>query len=383
MPRMKWSVLSRLSRLPSSLPVEKLLSRKKARKLGELRLIRQSGLFDVRWYVGRYGRDESHSPLEHYWRRGADSGFDPGPSFSTSAYCLLYNDVVPSNMNPLAHYAAVGKELQRLCALPRLSTTSTPPRLCCLVHVFYPDLWPELAVYLRSLVEFHFDLRINISEPCYSRQLEIDIRREFPTATIKVSPNRGHDIGGQFFLLADIDFDDYDVFLLAHTKKAPQYDRRSVDAWRHGLLNALIGTPDIARENLNLFATDRTLGCIGAARHRGTGLAGNEAAYRHLLRELCIAPRYHEPEFVAGTMLMTRSSVLKRLFEGLRDVPFEPADGKPPEFHLDGQLEHAIERIIGSVVRDEALRMGWRPVPRHPMPPALSVERGEIAKPSC
>ena len=39
---------------------------------------------------------------------------------------------------------------------------------------------------------------------------------------------------------------------------------------------------------------------------------------------------------------------------------FEMGDNKSFEFHLDGQLAHAVETVIGSVVRHLGYRIVWR-----------------------
>ena len=59
-------------------------------------------------------------------------------------------------------------------------------------------------------------------------------------------------------------------------------------------------------------------------------------------------------------MMFVRAAVLRRVFEGLREVPFEVGDGGSVAFHRDGQWAHAVERAIGAVVRDLGYRFEWR-----------------------
>ena len=63
---------------------------------------------------------------------------------------------------------------------------------------------------------------------------------------------------------------------------------------------------------------------------------------------------------MTGTMMFLRAEVLRRLFDGVRDLPFEDSSGRSLDFHMDGQWEHAVERVIGSVVRDMNYRLEWR-----------------------
>jgi hypothetical protein len=370
--RLEGALWSLLLRLPAGVPADRLLPEKSGRRLREMQLIKHSGLFDPDWYGRRCPEAELRcwTPIQHYLLLGAPDGLDPGPAFSTSGYSLLYEDVVASGMNPLAHYAALGAAPGRR---RRLMLTGREPllRVCCLVHLFYPELWHELSLYLGSLAGIRFDLKINIPEPAYTVGLEQAIRRRFPDAAVMVSPNRGRDIGGFFRLLEDAAFDAFDVFILLHTKKSPHRPSPRADAWRRALLNALLGTPDIARENLALLAAEPRIGCLAAARCRDTKLGGNAANYRHLMDRLGVRPADRACEFVRGTMFMARTSVIRRLFERLHDLPFEPGDDRPLAFHMDGQLAHAVERVIGGIVRAEGLRMAWRPAPTRLLPAEL------------
>lgn len=68
--------------------------------------IRQSGLFDVGWYiernpdVARTGVD----PILHYVRYGAHEGRDPAPWFSTRTYLEMNPGLISCNLNPFFHY---------------------------------------------------------------------------------------------------------------------------------------------------------------------------------------------------------------------------------------------------------------------------------------
>lgn len=72
-----------------------------------LRLIRNSLLFDERWYKAKYeicGVDAA----AHYLKEGYQQGFDPSPFFSTCKYLQQNPDIEASGMNPLAHYEYYG-----------------------------------------------------------------------------------------------------------------------------------------------------------------------------------------------------------------------------------------------------------------------------------
>jgi GT2 family glycosyltransferase/glycosyltransferase involved in cell wall biosynthesis len=82
--------------------------------------IRQSGLFDARYYAGqRYGLPvELDEAIAHYIETGCGEGLDPGPGFSTRFYLGVNDDVVDAGCNPLLHYIQYGKAEGR-AAVPR------------------------------------------------------------------------------------------------------------------------------------------------------------------------------------------------------------------------------------------------------------------------
>ncbi|WP_143814350.1 hypothetical protein [Novilysobacter spongiicola] len=83
---------------------------------GEVRLTRESGLFDPTWYLDTYPdvAESGIDPVEHYLLHGAAEGRDPGPGFCTRRYLEKYPDVGKSGMNPLLHFIRHGRSEGRL-----------------------------------------------------------------------------------------------------------------------------------------------------------------------------------------------------------------------------------------------------------------------------
>ena len=76
-------------------------------KSGQIKRIRNSPLFDAKWYLNRY-RDVAESgmdPAKHYLLYGAADLRDPGPRFSTSGYAAQHG---VGDQNPLLHCIANG-----------------------------------------------------------------------------------------------------------------------------------------------------------------------------------------------------------------------------------------------------------------------------------
>ncbi|MDF3917775.1 glycosyltransferase [Salinicola salarius] len=72
-------------------------------------LIEASGYFDPGWYLRRYPQlqDTRIEALEHYWREGRFTGYDPGPDFSQSGYARQTGETVAPE-DALAHFLRHG-----------------------------------------------------------------------------------------------------------------------------------------------------------------------------------------------------------------------------------------------------------------------------------
>ena len=74
-------------------------------------LVERSGLFDMDWYVMRYGdvAQVGMHPVWHYLKYGPALGRDPGPGFETGYYLQANADVAAGGINPLLHYLLQGR----------------------------------------------------------------------------------------------------------------------------------------------------------------------------------------------------------------------------------------------------------------------------------
>ncbi|HEY0662668.1 MAG TPA: glycoside hydrolase family 99-like domain-containing protein [Lysobacter sp.] len=76
-----------------------------------IKLIRESGIFDEQWYLNEYpdvvalGLD----PAVHYLQIGVHLGRHPGPSFDAGWYLRNHEDVAAACLNPLLHYLSHGR----------------------------------------------------------------------------------------------------------------------------------------------------------------------------------------------------------------------------------------------------------------------------------
>jgi GT2 family glycosyltransferase/glycosyltransferase involved in cell wall biosynthesis len=77
----------------------------------DARLVRDSGLFDAKWYGAQFADAAALGldPLAHYLRVGWRLGRDPGPAFDARWYLEHNPDVQGSGLDPLLHYLRYGR----------------------------------------------------------------------------------------------------------------------------------------------------------------------------------------------------------------------------------------------------------------------------------
>lgn len=87
-----------------------LVSRNKYKKLALHKRLRDSKLFNEKWYLNNYldVADAGVNPIEHYLQYGWSEGRNPSELFNTVAYLQDNPDVANSKMCPLLHYLDFG-----------------------------------------------------------------------------------------------------------------------------------------------------------------------------------------------------------------------------------------------------------------------------------
>jgi len=235
-----------------------------------------------------------------------------------------------------------------------------PRRLCVLVHVYYPELWPELASFVRNLRVVAADVFINVADTQWTPQVQEQLRELCPDAFVLVSENRGRDVGGHLRLLDNIDIERYEAFALLHTKRSRHLAAEKGEAWRQSLIASFAGSEAVAAQCVDMFREHPKTGIIGAAAWRAHSMNGNQVLVDRLMARFDIEAGNRRLDFVSGTMFMIRSDIVSRLHRELRDIVWEDATGRDSAFFLDGQLEHAVERVIPSLARQMGYELVWR-----------------------
>lgn len=227
------------------------------------------------------------------------------------------------------------------------------PRVAVLVHVYYPELFPELIAKLANL-PVPFDLIVTNAS---GTELAIDAGLpELHRSIVLEVPNRGRDILPMATVVNAGLLDPYDLVLKLHTKRSAwraehaDFDGSSGADWRAGFLDELIGSRQRVEAILGTFAADRRLGLLTSSgnlvgpEHWG----GDEHVVRQLLRRLQLGLQPSRLRFPAGSMYWIRGFLL----QGLRALDLSPLDFEPEHGLIDGTTAHALERIVGILTRE-------------------------------
>jgi lipopolysaccharide biosynthesis protein/glycosyltransferase involved in cell wall biosynthesis len=289
--------------------------------------------FDRDWYVATY-RDVAESgvdPLEHYIRYGAAEGRAPhSPLFRTFP-------------------AYTEKNIPDLFELRVLKPRG---RIAVVLHLYYPELWNEMRRAIERITQ-PFDLFVTLVEG-RSEQVKAQITAAFPNAYVVVLENRGRDIGPFLLLLQSGVLFRYDLVCKLHTKRSPH--REDGDAWRHVLIDGVLGTSSQIDQIVTAFRADLDLGMVvadGNIFREYDNWAGNERLLAELLPRVGISTDVRGRSFPGGSIFWIRSFLLRTLAA----VGLTPDDFEPEPTQVDGSLPHAVERMFGLICEDAGMRV--------------------------
>ena len=222
-------------------------------------------------------------------------------------------------------------------------------RILVVVHVFYPQLWDELAECVRNVSEPH-DLTVTYSDESAVAQARLD----FPRARFLRCENVGFDIWPFIKALDGIDLAGYDYIVKLHTKRDVILDRPfrfnhanfAGARWRNRLLS-FIRTPEAWRRSVARISGDASVGMVADA---ACILRRNDVPWEltregfdkglELARSIGVEPA--NPQFVGGTMFLARAAIFRPL-----QGRFAAADFGGELVHSTVTTGHFLERVIG------------------------------------
>ena len=322
-----------------------------------------SGMFDATFYRG--ANPALHPfyrlfPLHHFILQGEATGMQPNPEFSPAAYLRLNPDVAESGMRPFRHFLSRGQKegrptraaaVVRFPDCPEQVLRFDPHRkrapVAVVVHVYYPDLWPEFRARLKAL-KIDYDLYVTLTwRGAETDDLAGEISAEFPKAEVVPVANKGRDILPFITLLNAGAFDGYKAVCKIHTKKSPH--RNDGAEWRQHLIDGILPHDGLG-EKLDGFLADPDAGfwVADGQYYKGAQWWGsNRDKTTMLLRRLELDGAADDLSFPAGSMYWIKPLMLG-MIRALRldSAVFEAETGQ-----VDGTLAHAFERAIGGLAQ--------------------------------
>jgi len=321
---------------------------------------RASGLFDPVYYSGAYPQVHAlFRPflLRHYIVYGEHMGYRPNPDFSPSAYLRYNPDVAAQGISPFLHYASTGhrearitKELPEVEALPavlsprlRFDAARARADVAIVMHIYYPDLWPEFKARIDCLEVAH-DLFITLTyRGDETEALAEQIRAEYPAATVVPLENRGRDILPFLVLVNAGALAGYKAVCKIHTKKSPH--REDGEIWRRHLIDGVLPEQGL-QSLLETFIADEKAGFwVADGQHFDDTKwwGSNLEITRSLLRRLEMEITGERLSFPAGSIYWMKPVIV----DLLRAMRLDTDQFDPELAQVDGTLAHALERTMG------------------------------------
>lgn len=338
------------------------------------RQIRASGLLDRAWYLEtnpRLPRLCRLLPERHYVLVGEKVGLCPSSDFSPRAYAHLNPDQAKSGLPPLAHFLANRHARARLAvdkpagenapALPQIA----PPRrqtaernVAIVLHLFYRDMWDEFLPILQAQL-FEFDLFVLLTQGASEISIRASILHSFPEAQVWTFPNHGRDILPFLHLAQSGVLQRYKAVCKLHTKRSPH--RADGAQWRQALVSGVLGDPLTTKRALDAFLSDQRAGLWVADGHLIAGAqwwGPNKRRAQDLLDRFGMDPKEQadQLEFAAGSIYWIKDAALA----AYAALPVAAADFEPEMGQVDGTTAHALERVLGLVLRAQGLELRER-----------------------
>ena len=227
------------------------------------------------------------------------------------------------------------------------------------VHVYYVKSWYKIEKCLKKIMadkSNEVKILTTVSADIDDSDIYKIERTRVPNMSLIRVPNDGYDIQPFFLLLKETPLEQYDYLIKLHTKN----DVYGIDVvsngryisraqWSNFLMDAIASTPKTFKENIARMQSDSTIGMIGS-NYFISDVSSSDEGERRLIANFADklgADKVSETQFVAGTMFMVRTGILKPLIDsGLVNEKFERSESRK----LGGTKAHAMERIFGILV---------------------------------
>lgn len=233
--------------------------------------------------------------------------------------------------------------------------------LAVVLHVFYPDLLPELLGQLR-VIDVPFDLIVTNAS---GAPLDLSGSGAPQSTRVLAVENRGRDIWPFLQVVQAGLLDGYEAVLKLHTKKSPQGVATTLGAstgeeWRDQLVGSLLATEQTFRGAYDTVTTGPGgLACDDASVAGPEAWSTDRRAVRHLARRIGVRCPAADLRFPAGSIYIMRGT----LVPVLKELRMSAEDFEDEHSAAYTTTAHAVERLMGYVARSEGLDVVGLPAP--------------------
>jgi lipopolysaccharide biosynthesis protein/glycosyltransferase involved in cell wall biosynthesis len=301
--------------------------------------------------VAAIARDYVRSWASGVGMRKLAPGFHPG-------IYLERHGVTDGRGDPLADYLRAGRPegpWNFALITPDEAPKPLPAqlRVGLHIHAYYPAILPEMLSRLMGN-QVRPDLWISVGDEDGERAVRRFTRTYPGQVTIRITPNRGRDIGPFLTEFGAELCENYDIIGHLHTKRTADLANPAVgQRWYRFLLENLVGgEAPMADIVLGRMAQEPDLGLVFPDDPHVIGWDDNLRFVEPYLRALSINDPPRHMNFPVGTMFWARPQAIKGLF----DLGLKWGDYPPEPLPYDGSLLHGLERLFGVV----AERSGYK-----------------------
>lgn len=221
-----------------------------------------------------------------------------------------------------------------------------------LIHIYYRDSWTNIFRDQLKLQSKDLLLLVNLCRDMEGyQQVVAEIKADFPTAFIIVTPNIGKDIGGKMalidlFIKTDLKAD---YLVLLHDKVSPH--AITGERWRNKLFGVI--QPSTADMIRSTFDSVPSIGIMGAAdfirneydeKKKAFQTTNNDKLFE-LIEKYQLKPTSYT--FIAGTMFWIRASIVRSFFSAHSALQCREMleAGDLSDQHV-GTYTHSWERVL-------------------------------------
>ncbi len=336
----------------------------------DVKIIIESGLFRQDFVRLPSAAAQSMESDVRQYVRGWASGLcrrKPFPGFHPGIYLEMHG-LKTEGSDPLADYLREGRPAG-LWSYPVMTPDETGAAsqltyspVALHLHVYYPDLLPEILMRLQ----------VNTARPDLFISINGEEARELVTSAlqsyegevieIKVVPNQGRDIGPLITEFGSRIVNNYEFFGHIHTKKSADVkDVLMGKIWYNFLLNNLLGdeSTSMADRILSRLSHDLSIGLIFPDDPYIVGMGDNLGFAEVLAARLGLDDIPVHFIFPVGTMFWGRTEVLQPFVHLNLDWSHYPEEPLP----YDGSMLHALERLFALSTLHNGLRIATTNIP--------------------